>query len=162
MSLRVTLMETSPSWIEVSVKRSPIRSVVRGVAGGTNYGSYEFERSGLMGAAFARMTGLQYQTFASWIQRRRHERGDYQMAAPALKASRRPVPGVRLMEVVKAGPGHPEGGGRLALSVELRCGGACCRWCAVGSVARMEGRWRLILTPSRQLGCCGCHLRVAQ
>jgi hypothetical protein len=37
----------------------------------------EFERSGLKGAAFARLTGLQDQTFASWIQRRRHERGDY-------------------------------------------------------------------------------------
>jgi hypothetical protein len=48
----------------------------------------EFERSGVKGAAFARLTGLQYQTFASWIQRRRHERGDYQMAAPALKGKR--------------------------------------------------------------------------
>lgn len=57
----------------------------------------EFERSGLKGAAFARMTGLQYQTFALWIQRRRHERGDYRMAATALKRSRRPVPVVRLL-----------------------------------------------------------------
>ncbi len=62
----------------------------------------EFERSGLKGAAFARMTGLQYQTFASWIQRRRHERGDYQMAATTLKESRRPVPVVRLMEAVSS------------------------------------------------------------
>ena len=45
----------------------------------------EFERSGLKGAAFARMTGLQYQTFASWIQRRRHKRGDYEMAATLSK-----------------------------------------------------------------------------
>ena len=82
----------------------------------------EFERSGLKGAAFARMTGLQYQTFASWIQRRRHERGDYQMAAPVLKRSRRPVPVVRLMEAVMAGPGHPEADGGPALRMELRCG----------------------------------------
>ena len=82
----------------------------------------EFERSGLKGAAFARMTGLQYQTFASWIQRRRHERGDYQMAVPALQASRRPVPGVRLMEAVMAGPVHPQADGGPALRVELRCG----------------------------------------
>ena len=34
----------------------------------------EFERSGLKGAAFARTTGLQYSTFAAWIQRRRHRR----------------------------------------------------------------------------------------
>ena len=77
----------------------------------------EFERRGLKGVAFARMTGLQYQTFASWIQRRRHERGDYEMAATTLKESRRPVPVVRLMAAVlaqrKAGP---------ALRVELRCG----------------------------------------
>ena len=58
----------------------------------------EFERRGLKGVAFARMTGLQYQTFASWIQRRRHERGDYEMAATTLKESRRRVPVVRLME----------------------------------------------------------------
>jgi hypothetical protein len=82
----------------------------------------EFERSGLKEAAFARMTGLQYQTFAYWIQRRRHERGDYQMAATALKASRQPVPVVRLMEAVMAGPGHPEADGGPALRVELRCG----------------------------------------
>ena len=82
----------------------------------------EFERSGLKGAAFARMTGLQYQTFASWIQRRRHERGDYQMAATTLKESRRPVPVVRLMEAVLAGPGHPEAEGGPALRVELRSG----------------------------------------
>jgi hypothetical protein len=95
----------------------------------------EFERSGLKGAAFARMTGLQYQTFASWIQRRRHERGDYQMAAPAPKASRRPVPGVRLMKAVMTGPVHPAAGGGPALRGELRCGGACCRCCVGDSVA---------------------------
>lgn len=37
----------------------------------------EFERSGLKGGPFAKMAGVNYQTFASWIQRRRHERGDY-------------------------------------------------------------------------------------
>jgi hypothetical protein len=33
------------------------------------------------------------------------------MAATAPKASRRPVPVVRLMEPVKTGPGHPEADG---------------------------------------------------
>jgi hypothetical protein len=88
----------------------------------------EFKRSGLKGAAFARLTGLPYQTFAAWIQRRRHEQGDYQMAAPASKASRRPVTVVRLIEAVMAGPGHAEADGGPALWVELRCGGACCHW----------------------------------
>lgn len=31
----------------------------------------EFERSGLSGAAFARSVGVDYQTFASWVQKRR-------------------------------------------------------------------------------------------
>jgi hypothetical protein len=76
----------------------------------------------LPGIRFARLTGLQEQTFASWIQRHRHERGDYQMAAPAPKTSQRPVPVVRLMEAVMAGPVHPEAEGGSALRVELRCG----------------------------------------
>ena len=31
----------------------------------------EFERSGVSGAKFAELTGLKYQTFASWVQERR-------------------------------------------------------------------------------------------
>ena len=37
----------------------------------------EFEKSGLQGAEFAQMAGIKYQTFASWVQSRRHERGEY-------------------------------------------------------------------------------------
>ncbi len=37
----------------------------------------EFEKSGLQGAEFAQMAGIKYQTFAAWVQRRRHERGEY-------------------------------------------------------------------------------------
>ena len=44
------------------------------------------------------------------------------MAATTLKESRRPVPVVRLMEAVMAGPGHPEADGGPALRVKLRCG----------------------------------------
>ena len=32
----------------------------------------EFERSGLKGTQFARAVGVNYQTFAAWVQRRRH------------------------------------------------------------------------------------------
>ena len=32
----------------------------------------EFEKSGLQGAEFAQMAGIKYQTFASWVQSRRH------------------------------------------------------------------------------------------
>lgn len=35
-----------------------------------------FETSGLSGAAFARHCGINYQTLASWIQKRRQQRGD--------------------------------------------------------------------------------------
>jgi hypothetical protein len=35
----------------------------------------EFERSGLSGLKFAAYCGVKYPTFASWVQRRRRERG---------------------------------------------------------------------------------------
>ena len=41
----------------------------------------EFERSGASGQAFAAMVGVKYQTFASWIQKRRPARGQYPAAA---------------------------------------------------------------------------------
>jgi transposase len=34
----------------------------------------EFERSGLSGMKFAQLSGVKYQTFANWVQRRRRER----------------------------------------------------------------------------------------
>ena len=37
----------------------------------------EFERSGLKGAQFARLAGINYGTFATWLQKRRHERGTF-------------------------------------------------------------------------------------
>ena len=36
-----------------------------------------FEQAGISGKAFARLHGVNYQTFASWIQSRRKERGLY-------------------------------------------------------------------------------------
>ena len=44
----------------------------------------EFERSGLSGAKFAALTGLKYQTLASWVQRRRKQGPpSARVAAPA-------------------------------------------------------------------------------
>ena len=37
----------------------------------------EFERSGVSGQKFAALVGINYQTFATWTQRRRRERGTY-------------------------------------------------------------------------------------
>ncbi len=45
----------------------------------------KLEFSGLKGAAFARLTGLQYQTFASWIQRLRHEQGRLPNGSPGFQ-----------------------------------------------------------------------------
>ena len=41
----------------------------------------EFERSGLPGQKFAELAGIKYQTFATWIQKRRRGSGAY----PAVK-----------------------------------------------------------------------------
>lgn len=35
----------------------------------------EFEKSGLSGAQFARLTGVNYSSFQNWVQRRRQKRG---------------------------------------------------------------------------------------
>ncbi len=37
----------------------------------------EFERSGLSGRKFAEVIGVNYQTFAGWVQRQRRERKEY-------------------------------------------------------------------------------------
>ena len=37
----------------------------------------EFERSALPATRFAKAAGINYQTFAWWVQQRRHARGDY-------------------------------------------------------------------------------------
>jgi hypothetical protein len=64
-----------------------------------------FERSGLKAAQFARAAGVNYQTFASWVQRRRHERGEYARKPKAAPAA------LRLVEAVVAVPhaNHGEG-----------------------------------------------------
>jgi hypothetical protein len=43
----------------------------------------EFERSGMKGVPFARLAGVNYQTFASWVQKRRRQRGDYRAMTKA-------------------------------------------------------------------------------
>jgi hypothetical protein len=37
----------------------------------------EFEKSGLTGQKFAELAGIKYQTFATWAQKRRRQRGAY-------------------------------------------------------------------------------------
>jgi hypothetical protein len=45
----------------------------------------EFERSGLSGTKFAGVAGVNYQTFASWVQKRRRATGAYAKAEPLSK-----------------------------------------------------------------------------
>jgi hypothetical protein len=84
----------------------------------------EFERSGLPGLKFAELAGIKYQTFATWAQRRRRQRGDY--AAGKVKPTK---PSVQWLEAVvaaqspdrKSGSGlilHLPGGVRLEVADE--------------------------------------------
>jgi hypothetical protein len=84
----------------------------------------EFERSGMKGRPFARMAGVSYPTFATWIQKRRRARGDYEQIKQARESKHTGHPeckpaALRLMEVVPAAAAVLElllpGGARLLL-----------------------------------------------
>lgn len=62
----------------------------------------EFERSGLSGTKFAAVTGVKYQTFASWVQRRRRATGAYlrKSADKKTTGSAAPMPALGWMEAV--------------------------------------------------------------
>ena len=84
----------------------------------------EFERSGVSGQKFAALVGINYQTFATWAQRRRRERGTVPPRTRPRPARPRatPEPGtagpLRLLEAVveKAARAVPEG---VPLCVQL-------------------------------------------
>ena len=59
----------------------------------------EFEPSGLRATQFARMAWINYGTFASWMQDRRHARGDYARCDRG-EARVSPAVPLRLMEAV--------------------------------------------------------------
>lgn len=84
----------------------------------------EFERGGLKGKPFARLVGVNYATFASWIQQRRHARGDYARVAalpPKPPAARLlPAPrAVRLVEALVPVAPTPEPHGAVTLALEV-------------------------------------------
>jgi transposase-like protein len=76
----------------------------------------EFERSGLPATQFARAAGINYQTFAWWIQQRRHARGDYASKRQAGSAA------LRFVEAVPA-IGATSEPMTLATPLELRLPG---------------------------------------
>lgn len=94
----------------------------------------EFERSGLSGTKFAAVAGVNYQTFASWVQKRRKATGVY---GPAAESSKTGKPGkpVKRAEAVAPVLGWVEAvvetpkqdasvwaGGLDSLRLELPCG----------------------------------------
>lgn len=89
----------------------------------------EFERSGLSGTKFAAVAGVNYQTFASWVQKRRRATGAYNRSkTPATKKTpvRSPASGLPTlgwMEAVVQQPAVPVAQ-QVALRLELP-GGAC-------------------------------------
>jgi len=74
----------------------------------------EFERSGLTGQKFAEVVGIKYQTFATWAQKRRRQRGAY----PAVKTPKQ----LRWLEAVVE-HGQKTGGDKNPLSLVLELPG---------------------------------------
>lgn len=75
----------------------------------------EFEKSGLSGKKFAAMAGIQYQTFAGWMQKRRRARGDYGKVKAGGKGGAQGR--VRWVEAVVAGGAGKAGGNALRLEL---------------------------------------------
>jgi hypothetical protein len=71
----------------------------------------EFERSGLPGLKFAEVVGIEYQTFATWAQQRRRQRGTY----PAVKTPKQ----LRWLEAVVDQAQKTGGEGSLVLVLHL-------------------------------------------
>jgi transposase len=66
----------------------------------------EFERSAMSGQKFAGRIGVNYQTFATWVQKRRKARGQYPKLGRPAKAR-----GLTLVEAVVGSPEPVAGGG---------------------------------------------------
>ena len=86
----------------------------------------EFERGGTSAQAFAKMVGVKYQTFASWVQKRRRARQQYPPKTKTLPSATATSEALRLVEatiercgdhaVVGDGESlcvHPPGGARV-------------------------------------------------
>lgn len=76
----------------------------------------EFEGSGLSGRKFAELTGINYQTFATWAQQRRRERKQYPVAP---QSSAKSLSQVRWLEAVVEQKKLPAGCAQNVLVVHL-------------------------------------------
>lgn len=80
----------------------------------------EFERSGLSGCKFAELAGLKYQTFATWVQKRRRKNGTY-AKLPAKRSQR--SESVRWLEAVVQEAQDSNAALKESIVLELRGGG---------------------------------------
>jgi transposase-like protein len=80
----------------------------------------EFGRSGLSAAAFARMAGIKYPTFANWLQQRRKAQRRSAAAPPEVVAR---GGAIRLLEAVVEDHAERAGGSGAGLLIELPGGG---------------------------------------
>ena len=73
----------------------------------------EFERGGTSAQAFAKMVGIKYQTFASWVQKRRRARKQYPAAVKvqALPSPPTTAGALRLVEALVEPAATNAGGG---------------------------------------------------
>lgn len=92
----------------------------------------EFEKSGMSGAQFARLTGVKYSSFQNWVQRRRRAVGEaLEAGGKASPVQGHPCP-VRLFEAMVGGGDPAEGRSGLAASgvsglwIELPGGSRMC------------------------------------
>jgi hypothetical protein len=96
----------------------------------------EFERSGLTGQKFAAVVGIKYQTFATWVQKRRRQRGAY----PAVKGPKQ----LRWLEAVVEE--RQSGGDKIPLPLVLE----------------LPGGTRVKITDAKQAALAAALLRALQ
>ncbi len=101
----------------------------------------EFERSGLSGKKFAELLGLKYQTFATWAQKRRRQRG----GSVAAKVPS-PTEKVRWLEAVVEQARGCGGNGAPPLSLQLP-GGARVEMIDVTQVELLAALLRALAKP---------------
>jgi hypothetical protein len=75
----------------------------------------EFERSGLSGVKFAEVAGIKYQTLATWLKKRRRQRGGVASAKISVKTPEQ----LRWLEAVVEQAQNPGGQGQPVLVLAL-------------------------------------------
>ena len=124
----------------------------------------EFERSGLKGVPFARLAGVNYPTFASWIQKRRRARGDYaRVSRRQASAGGEPPRSLSWVEAVLASPqsaapgtgtgtgtgnGNGNGTGNGAAALQLNLPGGAHLTITTPQQAALAAQLLKALTPS--------------